>query len=86
MKRFKNISFKHIVAVSFCAIVFVCGLLTLTINFREVFGGLVRGYIKSPKDSSVTERLTNSLSTFDTRMNTLFYMMLRLIPMVEYKK
>ena len=72
MKRFKNISFKHIVAVSFCTIVFVCGLLTLTINFREVFGGLVRGYIKSPRDSGVTERLTNSFSTFDTRMNEYF--------------
>ena len=72
MKRLKNMSFKHIVAISFCAFVFVCGVLTLTINFREVFGGLVRGYIKSPKNSSVTERLTNSLSTFDTRMNEHF--------------
>ena len=72
MKLLKSISFKHIVAVSFCAIVFICGLLTLSINFREVFGGLVRGYIKSPRDSSVTERLTNSLSTFDTRMNEYF--------------
>ena len=72
MKLLKSISFKHIVAVSFCTIVFICGLLTLSINFREVFGGLVRGYIKSPRDSSVTERLTNSLSTFDTRMNEYF--------------
>ena len=72
MKRLKNMSFKHIVAISFCAFVLVCGVLTLTINFREVFGGLVRGYIKSPKNSSVTERLTNSLSTFDTRMNEYF--------------
>lgn len=72
MKRLKNLSFKHIVAISFCTFVFVCGVLTLAINFREVFGGLVRGYIKSPKNSSVTERLTNSLSTFDTRMNEYF--------------
>lgn len=72
MERLYNLRFKHIVAISFCAFVFVCGVLTLSINCREVFGGLVRGYIKSPKNSSVTERLTNSLGTFDTRMNEYF--------------
>lgn len=72
MDRLKNLSFKHYVAISFCAFVFVCGALTLTVNFREVFGGLVRGFIKMPKESSVSERLSNSLSTFDKRMNEYF--------------
>lgn len=72
MKRLKNMSFKHIIAISFFAFVFVCGVLTLTVNFKEVFGGLVRGYIKMPKDSNVSEKLSNSLSTFDTRMNEYF--------------
>lgn len=72
MNRLKKLSFKHYVAIFFCAFVFVCGVLTLTVNFREVFGGLVRGYVKMPEDSKVSERLTNSLSTFDTRMNEFF--------------
>ena len=72
MKRLKNMSFKHIIAISFFAFVFVCGVLTLTVNFKEVFGGLVRGFIKMPKDSNVSEKISNSLSTFDTRMNEFF--------------
>ena len=72
MKRLKNLTYKHYVAIAFCAFIFICGILTITVNFREVFGGLVRGYMKMPSKSTVTERLSNSISTFDKRMNENF--------------
>ena len=73
MKWLKNLTYKHYVAIAFCAYIFVCGILTITVNFREVFGGLVRGYTKMPSKSTVTERLSNSISTFDKRMNEYFF-------------
>lgn len=72
MKKEIKRSYKSIIAILFCAFIFVCGILTVTVNFREVFGGLVRGYTKAPKDSGVFDKLSSSVSEFDGRMNDYF--------------
>ena len=72
MKKEIKRSYKSIIAILFCAFIFVCGLLTVTVNFREVFGGLVRGFMKAPKESGVFDKLSSSVSEFDGRMNDYF--------------
>ncbi len=53
-------------------LIFLCGALTLTINFREVLGGLARGYLNTPEDSKITVKLSNGISTFDSRLDDYF--------------
>lgn len=72
MMKFHKLTYKHYIAIFFCVFISVLGLLSIVFNFREIFGGLVRGYIDSPEDSSITTKLSNSLSTFEKRMNEYF--------------
>lgn len=70
--KFCKLTYKHYVSILFCAFIFIFGLLSVIFNFREIFGGLIRGYMDSPEDSSVATKLSNSLTTFDKRMNEYF--------------
>ncbi len=63
---------KKTVAVIFTAFISVCGILTLFLSPRQIFGGLVRGYINTPEESSVFQKLGNSVKTFDGRVSEYF--------------
>lgn len=69
MEKFTH---KRFIAVTFCLFIFICGILTVAFNFKEVFGGLYRGFVKTPTDSSISYKLTNSLKTFNDRVNEYF--------------
>ena len=46
--------------------------MTLLLSPRQVFGGLVRGYINTPEESSFFQKLGNSVKTFDGRVSEYF--------------
>lgn len=60
------------VAVIFTAFISLCGIMTLLLSPRQVFGGLVRGYINTPEESSFFQKLGNSVKTFDGRVSEYF--------------
>ena len=63
---------KSFLAIAFVAIIIAGGILTFAINPKQVFGGLVKGYISAPTESSFLKKIGNSFSTFDGRMNEYF--------------
>lgn len=67
-----KISGKKIIAIAFVLIIMLTGMLTVICNPVKIGGGLVRGFINSSEDASVFEKIGNSFSTFDTRMNEFF--------------
>lgn len=68
MKKFR-LDYKKFVAVLFVAFIIGSGAITIALNPIKVFGGLARGYMDSPKDTNVLEKIGNSFSEFDRRMN-----------------
>ena len=67
----KKINSKNILAVLFVASITICGLLTLALSPKQIFGGLVRGYIDAP-DNNPVQKVGNSFKTFDARMSEYF--------------
>lgn len=63
---------KTFLAVAFIAIIIIGGALSFAKNPVQIIGGLVRGYINAPADSNFFEKIGNSFSTFDNRMNEYF--------------
>ena len=72
MRKLKSLSVRNWIAIIFVLFVFICSFFTLTLNFREVFGGFVRGYINTSEDSIIMDKISNGLSTFDKRMDSYF--------------
>lgn len=59
-------------AVAFVAIIVIGGILSFAKYPIQILGGFVRGYISAPADSNFFEKIGNSFSTFDSRMNEYF--------------
>lgn len=64
-----NFNYQKVLAVVFVSFVTVSMIATFVINPKQVFGGLVRGYINTDKDSSITDKIGSSFTEFDGRMN-----------------
>ena len=63
----RKFNFKTITAFVFISFIIITGILTLTVNFKMVFGGLYRGYVNTNKDAGINEKIVNSLKEFDNR-------------------
>lgn len=63
---------KKIVAIIFVFFIALGGILTLVLSPKQVLGGFVRGYINTPNDSDVFEKVGNSLKAFDGRTSEYF--------------
>lgn len=68
MNKFK-LDFKKCVAIIFVFFIVVSGVLTIAANPVKILGGLARGYMDSPKESNILEKIGNGFSTFDGRMS-----------------
>lgn len=68
----KKINSKNVLAVLFVASITICGLLTLALSPKQIFGGLVRGYTDAPEDNNPIQKVGNSFKTFDARMSEFF--------------
>lgn len=60
------------VAFLFVPFIALCGILTLVLSPKQVLGGFVRGYIDTPDDSDVFQKVGNSLKMFDERASEFF--------------
>lgn len=68
MKKIK-FDFKNCVAIIFVFFILGSGVLTMALNPVKILGGLARGYMDSPKESNILEKVGNGFSTFDGRMS-----------------
>ena len=61
-------------AVAFLFVIFITlgGIFTLILSPKQVFGGFVRGYINSPSESDVFQKVGNSFKMFDERASEYF--------------
>lgn len=61
-------------AVAFLFVIFITlgGIFTLILSPKQVFGGFVRGYINSPSESDVFQKIGNSFRMFDERASEYF--------------
>ncbi len=68
----KKINSKNVLAVLFVASITISGLLTFALSPKQIFGGLVRGYIDAPADNNPVQKVGNSFKTFDARISEYF--------------
>lgn len=68
----KKINSKNVLAALFVITITICGLLTLALSPKQIFGGLVRGYTDAPEDNNPIQKVGNSFKTFDARMSEFF--------------
>ena len=59
-------------AVLFVGFIIVGFSLTFCTNQIEIFGGLYRGFVNTPQESSILTKVGNSFRNFDARMNNFF--------------
>lgn len=69
--KFKTNS-KNVLAILFVLFITICGSLSLLTKPVRILGGLARGYIDSPQESSIIEKIDNAFSVFDTRISEYF--------------
>ena len=69
---FGKLNNKKIVAIIFVCAIFLCGVLTLALSPKEIMGGLVRGYLDAPEESSVFKKVSSSFQKFDSRASEYF--------------
>ncbi len=67
--KFKSKSFLAIIFVLFITI---NGVLSILSNPIKIIGGLARGYLDSPIESSFLDKIDNSFKVFDQRINEYF--------------
>ena len=63
---------KQLVAFLFVFFIALGGILTLILSPKQVLGGFARGYINSPDDCDVFQKVGNSLKEFDGRTSEYF--------------
>ena len=63
---------RKFLAIFFVFFIIIGGVLTLISSPRQIFGGIVRGYIDSPEDCNTFQKVGNSLREFDTRSSEYF--------------
>jgi hypothetical protein len=63
---------KKLVAFIFIFFIALGGILTLILSPKQVLGGFARGYINSPDDCDVFQKVGNSLKEFDGRTSEYF--------------
>ena len=68
----KKFDCKKIMAVLFVGFIIVGFSLTFCTNQIEIFGGLYRGFVNTPQESSILTKVGNSFRNFDARMNNFF--------------
>lgn len=68
----KKFDCKKIMAVLFVGFIIVGFSLTFCTNQIEIFGGLYRGFVDTPQESSILTKVGNSFRNFDARMNNFF--------------
>lgn len=68
----KKINSKNLVALFFVLFIVAGGALTLAMSPKQIMGGLVRGYLNSPKESNLFEKANASLREFDNRISEYF--------------
>lgn len=64
--KFKS---KSILAILFVLFITISGTLSILFNPIKIFGGLARGYLNSPPESSFLDKIDNSITVFDQRMH-----------------
>lgn len=63
---------RKFLAIFFVFFIIIGGVLTLISSPRQIFGGIVRGYIDSPEDCNTFQKVGNSLREFDNRSSEYF--------------
>ena len=63
---------KKIVAFLFVFFIVLGGMLTLILSPKQVIGGFVRGYVNSPNDCNILQKVGNSFKEFDGRTSEYF--------------
>ena len=64
--------YKNIIAILFVGFITVSFALTFCINQLQIFGGLYKGYVNTPKENGILTRIGNGFREFDARINNFF--------------